>query len=147
VRFLTVEFEELRQQRNYRTPWKLNYFVTLFGHYAPIFFAPMFATVGCKDRNPARFKTEDGQTCGFGTPGAYLSMAFFTLVLSALLTVVMSLEDPFVLDGADDVICQFALEGGALHDVIQDGAIGVANPAMGQVVEDDECHVAAGVLV
>jgi len=124
VRFVGVEFEKLRQLRNYRTPWKLNYFVSLFCHLAPVVFAPMFATVGCMDKNPERPVTwGDGHSCGtraYGSIGAYISMVFFTTLLAALLAVAQALEDPFALDGFDDLLCQFAIEGRALMHIIED---------------------------
>jgi hypothetical protein len=77
TRFMLVEFEKLRMQRDYRTPWKLNYFCFICGSAAPMMCGPLFASMGCADRFPAR-EPADNYSCGYGTPGAYLS-AFFLL--------------------------------------------------------------------
>lgn len=119
TRFMLVEFEKLRTQRDYRTPWKLNYFCFIFGCFSPVLCAPLFASTGCMDRNPSR-ETKPGETCGYGTAGAYLSAFFFSLVISSLLSVVMALEDPFSLDGPDDVIASFSFESNALLHLIDE---------------------------
>lgn len=119
TRFMLCEFEKLRTQRDYRTPWKLNYFCFFFGSIAPALCGPLFASMGCKDRFPAR-TSPVGETCGYGTPGAYISAIFFAIVVSALLTIVKAMEDPFSLSGPDDVISSFAFECNAILTMMEE---------------------------
>lgn len=118
TRFALCEFEKLRMQRDYRTPWGLNYFCFLFGFFAPALLGPHFAKLGCP---PNSLKEIEG-TCSWGASGAYLSCGFFAILVSALLAVVKDLEDPFDFAGFDDVLVQFRLERNALMKSFQDFA-------------------------
>lgn len=111
TRFALCEFEKLRMQRDYRTPWGLNYFCFLFGFFAPALLGPHFARIGC----PPKSLQEIENTCGLGSSGAFFSCVFFAILVSALLAVVKDLEDPFDFAGFDDVLVQFRLERNALH--------------------------------
>lgn len=128
TRFMLDAFEKLRVQRDYRTPWKLNYFCFMFGSWSPVLCGPLFASMGCTDGFSMRFsmgqKIEDSD-CGYGTPGAYLSSFFFALVISSLLSIVKALEDPFSLSGPDDVISSFSFETNALLHMIEQRKPGI----------------------
>lgn len=115
-RFLLCAFENLRADRDYRTPWGLNYYCFVLGFFSPALLGPHFAKLGC----PPGSKEEEMGTCGLGSGASYVSCAFLAVFLAALLSVVKDMEDPFDFNGFDDIVMQFIIEKNALLQMIND---------------------------
>ena len=87
LRMIYVWFEELANIAHYRTPQSLRAYSKVFLNAFPLLFAPQFALLA----------TEHGAAVGYGLAAVY------ALVLVALDNVQDRLEDPFDLDGIDDI--------------------------------------------
>jgi hypothetical protein len=93
---MAVDFEKMRNIRNYRTPASLRAYSQLFLNLLPIFFAPHFAYLA--------------QRHG---PGISLGVAaMYATILVSLDNIQEALEDPFDAHGEDDVL----LDGVEFYD-------------------------------
>ncbi|MBK8978451.1 MAG: hypothetical protein IPM29_21330 [Planctomycetes bacterium] len=87
LRMIYAWFEELANIADYRTPQSLRAYSKVFLNAFPLLFAPQFALLGA----------QYGDAIGYGIAVVY------GVVLVALDNVQDRLEDPFDLDGIDDI--------------------------------------------
>ena len=87
VRFLALDFEQLSNIANYRTPLSLRAYSRVFLNLFPVLFAPHFANVGYPK---------------YGVLG-YLLALLYSLVLVGLDNIQDQLENPFDQVGPDDL--------------------------------------------
>jgi hypothetical protein len=85
---MAVDFEKMRNIRNYRTPASLRAYSQLFLNLLPIFFAPHFAYLAEKH----------------GPVISLIVAAMYATLLVSLDNIQEALEDPFDADGEDDVM-------------------------------------------
>ena len=85
---MTIDFERMRNIRNYRTPASLRAYSQLFLNVLPIFFAPHFAYVAQKH----------------GPTVSIIIAAVYSTLLVSLDNIQEALEDPFDQHDEDDVL-------------------------------------------
>lgn len=85
---MMIDFEKMRNVRNYRTPASLRAYSQLFLNLLPIIFAPHFAYLA--DRH--------------GAGVALIIASLYSTLLVSLDNIQEALEDPFDLHGEDDIL-------------------------------------------
>lgn len=85
---MAIDFERIRNVRNYRTPHSLRAYSQVFLNLIPILFAPHFANIA-PNQNPAL---------------SLIIAALYSMLLVSLDNIQEALEDPFDQHGEDDVL-------------------------------------------